>query len=84
MYVCHLVFRAHRGAPSRLINYQKKVVAVQQPPLVNFKSHTVCVNVFSPKVLGKDNVFTFPTGNGTRLHNGPWSYIRATRSRLKI
>ena len=47
-------------------------------------THTVCVNVFSPKVLGKDTVFTFPTGDGTQLHNGPWSYIRATRSRLKI
>ena len=46
MYVCHLVFRAHRGAPSRLINYQKKVVAVQQPPLVNFKSHTQCVSMY--------------------------------------
>lgn len=47
-------------------------------------TYTECVNVFSPKVLGKDTVFTFPTGDGTRLHNAPWSYIRATRSRLKI
>ena len=47
-------------------------------------THTKCVNVFSKKVLGKHIVLTFPTGDGTRLHNVLWSYIRATQSRLKI